>query len=97
MGTAELIEHEVTGLLCDGSPAEIARAVIRLTGHPEEARALGRRAQRFARRTFSNERCTRASLDVLRRALESAPAPSAQTRAASPVSRGDERSERYSS
>jgi glycosyltransferase involved in cell wall biosynthesis len=67
LGTAEIVQHEMTGLLCDGSAAEIARAVERLIVRPDEARHIGLQAQEFARRTFADETCTRAALEVLRR------------------------------
>ncbi len=65
MGTAELIEHEVTGLLCDGSAPELARAIERLVTEPQLARRLGDRAREAAHGRFTDERCTRATLDVL--------------------------------
>lgn len=69
LGTPELLEHEVTGLLCDGSPAGIAAAVRRLLREPALARALGDRARRVARERFTDERCTAACLAVLARVL----------------------------
>ncbi|MEO8601156.1 MAG: glycosyltransferase family 4 protein [bacterium] len=67
LGTTEMIEHDVTGLLCDASAAALARAVEGLVMQPDVARRLGDRARLAAQRRFSNEQYTRASLDVLRR------------------------------
>ena len=73
MGTAELIEHEVTGLLYDGSAGGLARAVERLVEQPRLARCLGERARGLARDRFSNERCTRETLEVLYRVRRESP------------------------
>ena len=59
LGTAELVRHGITGLLCDGSPRAIARKVERLIARPDEARRMGLRARAFAGRRFSDERVLR--------------------------------------
>jgi glycosyltransferase involved in cell wall biosynthesis len=73
LGTAELIEHAVTGLLCDGSAAGVAGALARLLGDPTAARRMGANAQRMARERFTNERCTAASLALLARVIAGRP------------------------
>jgi len=65
LGTAELIAHERTGVLCDGSADGLAGAVAWLLEHPRAARAIGARAQRVAQQRFSNDACTGAALAVL--------------------------------
>lgn len=69
LGTRELLRHEQTGLLCDGSAAGIAAALARLLDDAELAGRLGARAQRVARARFSDERCVAACLAVLARVL----------------------------
>lgn len=67
VGTLELLEHEVTGVLCDGSPAGLADALARVLREPDAARQIGERAQRVARERFAHERCVASSLAVLAR------------------------------
>lgn len=67
MGTAELIRDGDTGLLCDGSAGAFARAVEQIIAQPDAARAIGQRAQVYARQHFADERCTQAILAVLQR------------------------------
>jgi glycosyltransferase involved in cell wall biosynthesis len=50
-GTADIIEHEVTGLL-SGDPEGLARDVARLSGNPALAAALGGAARAHAEREF---------------------------------------------
>ena len=88
LGTAELIRHGDTGLLCDGSPAALARAVEQLIAQPDAAREFGRRAQAYARQHFTDERCTEALLAVLRRVC-ARPAPPPQARAGTAPSASD--------
>ncbi|MEZ5177931.1 MAG: glycosyltransferase family 4 protein [Acidimicrobiales bacterium] len=54
-GLAELVDHEVTGLVVPPTPAGIAAAVERLTGDPALAAELGRNGRaRAAELTWSN-------------------------------------------
>lgn len=72
-GTLDLLEHEVTGLLCDGTAAGMEQALMRLLRDPDAARRLGARAQDVARERFNNERCVAASLAVLNRIVAAQP------------------------
>ena len=57
-GTAELVEHGVTGILIEPrEPAQIARAVLRLLDSPAEARQMGLAGVQRMRERFSLERC----------------------------------------
>lgn len=80
LGTPEVLQHEETGLLCDGSAAGIASALLRLLRDPALARRLGERAQGVARERFSDERCVAASLAVLARVHAAHPADAAAAR-----------------
>jgi glycosyltransferase involved in cell wall biosynthesis len=66
-GTAELIRHEVTGLLYDGSAQDLARAVERLAASPDAIRQMGQRGREEALRRFSDDGCVRATLEVIDR------------------------------
>lgn len=66
-GTAELIRHETTGLLYDGTAEGLAAAVEWIVTHPDAASRMGRRAQEEARRRFADERCFADTLDVIAR------------------------------
>jgi glycosyltransferase involved in cell wall biosynthesis len=65
MGTRELIEDGVNGLLCDGSPAAFAAAIGSLLERPDAARRLGERARADVQSHFSEEACVRKALSVL--------------------------------
>lgn len=69
-GTPELLRHDETGLLCDGSADGIAAAVARLVREPQLGRRLGARAQQVARERFTDERCVAACLAVLGHVLD---------------------------
>jgi glycosyltransferase involved in cell wall biosynthesis len=47
-GVREWVEHEVTGLVTDGSPAGIAAAIDRLADDPEAAARMGAEGRRRA-------------------------------------------------
>ena len=55
-GIPEMIENGVSGRLVDNDAEQIGSAIIELLDHPDQARALGRRAQEIARSRFSWER-----------------------------------------
>jgi glycosyltransferase involved in cell wall biosynthesis len=56
-GTAEVVEHERTGLLVDaGSAAALASAIVELLCKPEKAWAMGQRARLRARSLFALDR-----------------------------------------
>jgi glycosyltransferase involved in cell wall biosynthesis len=67
LATPELLEHYVSGLLCDGSGAGIAAALHRLRREPDLGRRLGRRARAVAQARFTDEGCAAACLAVLAR------------------------------
>jgi glycosyltransferase involved in cell wall biosynthesis len=54
-GTAELIEHESTGLLYGGGHEELARCMARLIENPEWAKELGINGWHKAKREFTIE------------------------------------------
>lgn len=59
-GVPELIDDGVTGLLVSSrDPAEFAAAILRITEDRDLARAMGERAGRHVRETFSAERMVR--------------------------------------
>jgi glycosyltransferase involved in cell wall biosynthesis len=72
-GTADIIEHEVTGLLVPaGDSAAIAKAVIRLVETPEMANRLGTAARARVRARFGMGRMVAQIEDVYARTLQAA-------------------------
>jgi glycosyltransferase involved in cell wall biosynthesis len=69
-GTAELIEHERTGLLYRGGPAALANSLARLIEDPALAARLGQQAQHTARQRFTTERYAGEVYAVLRAAAQ---------------------------
>ncbi len=65
-GLQEAVEHEVTGLLVENRPGEIASAMVRLASHPSLAENLGRCGRTRARTLFSIERMVDATTDAYR-------------------------------
>ena len=66
----EVVEHGVSGLLCDPfSPASIAEAVISLLGNPQLRRQMGERARARAVELFSLERIAQRNEAFYRRCL----------------------------
>ena len=64
----ELIEHEVTGLLFDGSPEALFQAVGRLCRDHEARKTLGKAARQFVRDHHSWDVVHRAYLALVQRA-----------------------------
>lgn len=58
-GLADVVRHEVTGLLAPPEPAAIARACERILANPPLAARLGSAAREIAVRDYSLERMTR--------------------------------------
>jgi glycogen(starch) synthase len=57
-GLPEVVRHGVTGLLvAPDAPKELSDAIAWMSGHPEEAAALGAAAQKLAATHFSIDRC----------------------------------------
>jgi glycosyltransferase involved in cell wall biosynthesis len=69
-GTAELIEHERTGLLYRGGPQALADSLARLIEDPTLAGRLGQQAGRAARQRFTTERCAGQVYAVLHAAAQ---------------------------
>jgi len=81
-----LVEGEGVGFTVPpADAAAAARRVLWLAGHPEEAEAMGRRAQELVRTRYNWETQARRLLELYRRLLEargrSAPAPAGKERA----------------
>jgi glycosyltransferase involved in cell wall biosynthesis len=55
-GIPDMIQHNVTGVLVDDEPEHIAGAIVDLLEHPDKARAMGARAQRYAQSKFTWDR-----------------------------------------
>jgi glycosyltransferase involved in cell wall biosynthesis len=71
-GSAEALEHGVDGLLVPPrDPAALSRAIMWVLEHPEEARALGRRARARVAEEFSLARMIRETECLYARLLES--------------------------
>ncbi len=71
-GVPELVEDGKTGKLVQpGDPEEVARAVIDLLKHPEEARLLGKNAKQRVMRDFSDKRMVAEIEELYRRLLRS--------------------------
>ena len=67
---AHLIEDGVTGLLVTpGDPVDLARAIERLSGRPDEARGMGAAARAAYLRDWTEEATTAALLTIYRTAL----------------------------
>uniref|UniRef100_UPI001A8ED99F glycosyltransferase family protein n=1 Tax=Vibrio sp. Vb0592 TaxID=2816072 RepID=UPI001A8ED99F len=65
-----LIEDGVTGLLVTpGDPVDLARAIERLSSHPDEARRMGRAAREAYLRHWTEEATTAPLLAIYRTAL----------------------------
>jgi len=64
-GVPELVEEKVTGLLCPpADPEALARAVTWVLDHPDEAKAIARRARERVVGEFDRATCTRHLLDL---------------------------------
>jgi glycosyltransferase involved in cell wall biosynthesis len=73
-GPAEIVEHGVTGLLYEpGDVAQAAAHVLRLIGHPEEARRLGAAGRERVARLFSVDEQVRRFDAMLARVSLTAP------------------------
>jgi len=92
-GTAEIVDHGVTGILIEPrEPAQIARAVLRLLDAPDRARQMGLAGAQRMRERFSLERCveTHAQMyDAVLHRLEFSDLPSRAPGALPAVSRCD--------
>lgn len=64
-GTAEVIEHEHTGLLYRDGPESLARCMARFVDNPGWARQLGERGWHVARRKYTIEVCAEQVYRVL--------------------------------
>lgn len=64
MGTAEIIEHGINGLLYDGSAEELAACMVEMMDNPAEAARMGRNGWRRVKRCFTVERYTAQVLKV---------------------------------
>lgn len=72
-GTAELVEHGVSGLLvAEARPAALAEAVVRLARDRRLAVRMGRAARRRAGELFSSERTAESTLSVYERVVSGA-------------------------
>jgi glycosyltransferase involved in cell wall biosynthesis len=69
-GVDELVEHAVTGLLCDNRPEDVAAALVQLCDDAEMANGMGDKARRRARQLYSRRRMAQ-SLARLYESLES--------------------------
>jgi len=65
-GTAELVTHEVNGLLFNGKVEELAGCMLRFIDNPNWARHLGMNAWRFSRDNFSIEVYTERVFSIIR-------------------------------
>jgi len=69
-GTAELIEHERSGLLYSGGVEELAACMARFMEDPAWARGLGQQGWQVARSKFTTELYARQVYDVLQGVLK---------------------------
>ena len=83
-GTAEIVDHNVTGILIDPrAPAQIARAVLRLLDAPDLASQMGLAGAARMRERFSLDRCAEAHARMYDAALHRAEFSAVPFRAAS--------------
>lgn len=68
-GTAEIIQHESTGLLYSGGAEELAQQMLRLIDNPEYGWRLGAAGWEDARKRFSVERCASQVYEVYQNVL----------------------------
>jgi glycosyltransferase involved in cell wall biosynthesis len=72
-GTAELIDHERTGLLYRNGVEDLASCMLRFIEQPAWARGLGEQAWSSARTRFTRELCAEQTHEIFRRALQRQP------------------------
>lgn len=54
-GPVETIRHEITGFLCDPTPHEFARVMVKLIAEPQLAEKMGKEARQYVGETFSTK------------------------------------------
>jgi glycosyltransferase involved in cell wall biosynthesis len=64
-GIREVIVHEQTGYLCQPTPEDMRRAIIRVLGDEELSRQMGERAREFVVENYSIEEVLKQELAVL--------------------------------
>jgi glycosyltransferase involved in cell wall biosynthesis len=69
-GTSELVDHEVSGLLYDGSAADLANSMLCLMDNRDFARRLGETGWERVREKYTSETYARRVHQVFRHVAE---------------------------